>query len=164
MGYVVEPVCVDASQLPPELREQFGFPDSAAMGFHAVREDLVDDQVNALEPEAIMLGPDDEVWGVEYETLPETEDLMLFGQPFTFLEGGHAGMEYDHYILHLWFVDNPAGQFADFNPALACPAPAVLPATGGAQPVIPLGGWLLAGLGLLVIGGGLWLGREKTAA
>jgi hypothetical protein len=50
---------------------------------------------------------------------------QLFGQAFTRLPA-HAGMEHEHYALHLWFVDNPSGLFSDFNPTVACP-PGSLP-------------------------------------
>ncbi|OGO53075.1 MAG: hypothetical protein A2148_05015 [Chloroflexi bacterium RBG_16_68_14] len=133
MGYVVDPVCVNASELPPPVQEALNLTPTAAMGFHAVREELFDDTVDPLEPEIILLGPNDEVWGVEYETSVDTEDPTVLGQEMPLLEGGHPGMEFDHYAIHAWFIDNPAGQFADFNPTVSCPAPApvAVPATGG---------------------------------
>lgn len=161
MGYVVDPVCVDASELPPPLLDQLGIPSTAAMGFHAVNEGLFDDQVSALEPEVILLGPNDEVWGVEYEAVAETENPVVLGQQMHLLEGGHPGMEFDHYALHVWLVDNPAGQFADFNPKLAC-APAALPKTGGERAAGRFNGWLLASLGLLALGAGLLLRRRRV--
>lgn len=155
MGYTVQPVCVDAGEVPAPVREQFGLPATAAMGIHAVNEALFDNQVNPLEPEDILLGPDGQVWGVEYEATADTADPTVFGQPMPLLEGGHPGMEFNHYALHLWFVDNPAGMFADFNPALSC-APAALPATGGAQPAAGVhGSWLLVAAGLLLLVAGL---------
>jgi len=130
MGYVVDPVCVDASELPPPVQEQLGLTATAAMGFHAVNEDLFDDTVDPLEPEIVLLGPDDEVWGVEYETSIDTENPEVLGQEMPLLEGGHPGMEFDHYAIHAWFIDNPAGQFADFNPTVSCSAAEALPTTG----------------------------------
>src|SRR3989337_250747 len=57
LGYVVDPVCVDASELPPPVQEQLGLTATAAMGFHAVNEGLFDDTVDPLEPEIGLLGP-----------------------------------------------------------------------------------------------------------
>ena len=133
MGYVVDAVCVEA---PP-----------GAMGFHAVNESLFDTAVDALEPEVILLGPNDEVWGVEYETAAETENPVVLGQEMPLLEGGHPGMEFDHYSMHVWFVENLAGQFADFNPALTCAGE--LPPTGGPPPAPGSdANWWLVALGL----------------
>lgn len=99
--------------------------------------------------------------GVEYEAAQDTADPTVLGQPMTLLPEGHPGMEFPDYVLHMWFVDNPAGTFADFNPALTCPAPA-LPPTGSAGLLSSDGSgtpwsWLAAALtavaGLLALGG-----------
>lgn len=164
MGYVVKPpVCVDAKALPPPLLQQLGIPATAAMGLHAVNKALFDDQVNAHEPEVVLLGPKGEVWGVEYEATAETKNPVVLGQPMRLLEGGHLGMEFDHYALHVWFVDNPAGTFADFNPALTC-APAALPTTGGALAAPEFNGGLLAALSILAMSGGLLLRHRRGRA
>jgi hypothetical protein len=39
---------------------------------------------------------------------------------------------HEHYALHLWFVDNPEGRFADFNPRVGC-----LEGTPGSHPSRP---------------------------
>ena len=28
---------------------------------------------------------------------------------------------FDHYALHLWFIENPSGALADFKPSVSCP-------------------------------------------
>jgi hypothetical protein len=138
MGYVFDNECVDASELPPPVLEALGASPTDGMGFHAGNEALFDDIVDPLEPEVIVLDADDNVIAVEYETSIDTEDPTVLGQEMTLLPGGHPGMEFDHYILHAWFIDNPNGQFADFNPDVSCPAPAAAPATG-------TGGYLTSG-------------------
>jgi hypothetical protein len=70
----------------------------------------------------------------------------------TLLPGGHPGMEFDHYILHAWFIDNPNGQFADFNPNVSCPAPAAAPATGTGGYLTPGGNSGMLTVLTLVVG------------
>ena len=126
LGYVVDPVCITA--------ELAGAPAAlGGMGFHAVNAALIDETVDALEPEIILLDADDNVVGVEYEiSTADIDQPVVLGQEMPLLEGGHPGMEFDHYVMHAWFIDNPAGQFADFNPNLTCPAaPVVAPPPTG---------------------------------
>ena len=33
----------------------------------------------------------------------------------------HPGVDHEHYALHVWFVENPSGWSADFNPRVTCP-------------------------------------------
>ncbi len=156
MGYVIPaPVCVDASVLPPFVLTALGIPATAAMGIHAVNVSLFDNQVDPLEPEVVIFGPDGTLWGVEYEATADTADPRVFGQDMTLLEGGHEGMEFDHYALHVWFIENPAGQFADFNPAVTCGAQTVQPPSTGSA------GLLAASQGS---GPALWLVALGTLA
>jgi hypothetical protein len=42
-------------------------------------------------------------------------------------------VEHEHYALHVWFVENSSGTFADFNPRVSCPpgsTPPPAPAQG----------------------------------
>jgi hypothetical protein len=115
VGYaLLEPVCVDASVLPPPVLQQLGIPATAAMGIHYANFAMVDDTLDAMEPEVAVFGPDGTLWSVEY--LSPTAGEML-GQTLSFVE------EIELYALHLWVIDNPAGQFADFNPAVTCATP-----------------------------------------
>lgn len=152
--YEKDPFCIDASLA--------GQPELGAMGFHAGNEALVDAEISVLEPEALVLDGEDNVVAVEYivpdegQTPPE-----LFGQ--TFQEGPPGS-----FGLHVWLIDNPSGTFAPFNPELTCPEgslppPEALPETGGGSVGLS-GGWLLAGLGLLVIGAGVLLRRRRVRA
>ncbi len=122
-GYVIDEECISA--------ETVGAPAAlGAMGFHAINEALIDTTLDPLEPEIILLDAEDNVIAVEYATPPQDEPLTVLGQQLAFVDGP------DIDALHLWFLENPAGQFADFNTNASCPAveeaeeePA-LPATG----------------------------------
>ncbi len=128
LGYALETPCIDASELPAEVLEQLGVPSTAGMGIHYINMSLVDATLDPLEPEAIQFGPDGEVWNVEYLTPPQDEPQEILGETLTYVE------EVDLDALHLWVIDNPNGQFADFNPAVDCGAPVdeiVSTGTGG---------------------------------
>lgn len=109
MGYVVDAECISAETVgaPAEL---------GAMGFHAINEALIDTTLDPLEPEIILLDAEDNVIAVEYATPPQDEPLTVLGQQLAFVEGP------DIDARHLWFLENPAGQFADFNTNASCPA------------------------------------------
>lgn len=99
-------------------------------GTHAINAPLIDTTLDPLEPEAILLDLEDNVIGLQYLTPPQEEPLTVLGQQLTYV-----GMA-DWDSLHVWFLENPSGQFADFNPNFSCPAgteaPEVMaaPATG----------------------------------
>jgi hypothetical protein len=106
-----------------------------AMGYHATDESRLRGPIEVNRPQAIMFNADGKPIGVEYEVTTDSvsEPPQLFGQTFTKLPP-HAGVEHEHYALHFWFIDNPSGQFADFNPLVSCsgtaPAPSGVPAPG----------------------------------
>ena len=132
MGYVEETPCIDASELPAAALGQLNIPATAGMGVHFINEALIDTTLDPLEPEAIQFGPNGEIWNVEYLTPPQEEPLEILGQQLSFVE------EVDLDALHLWVVDNPNGQFADFNPDVNCAAVEAIAATGS-------GGYLTSG-------------------
>lgn len=114
-GYILDPFCLDAGS--------FGQPaERGAMGFHATNETLLRGPIAAERPQALMFDAEGHALGVEYEVVTDAvpEPPQLFGQTFAKLPP-HPGVEHEHYALHIWFVDNPNGQFADFNPRLSCP-------------------------------------------
>jgi hypothetical protein len=114
-GYVRDEFCLDATA--------FGQPaQQGAMGFHATNESLLRGPIDANRPQALMFDAQGKVLGVEYEVVTDavTEVPRLFGRTFARLPS-HPGVEHEHYALHLWFVENPAGAFADFNPNVSCP-------------------------------------------
>lgn len=124
MGYVVVELCISAETVgePAEL---------GGHGMHAINAALIDTTLDPLEPEGILLDLEDNVIGLQYLTPPQEEPLTVLGQQLTYVEIA----DWDH--LHVWFLENPSGQFADFNPnVISCPAgteaPEVMaaPATG----------------------------------
>jgi len=121
-GYVRDAFCLDATS--------FGLPQPrGAMGFHATNEGLLRGPIAADRPQALMFDPEGRVLGVEYEITTDavTEPPRLFGRTFAKLPP-HPGVQHEHYALHVWFVDNPNGQFDDFNPRVSCPAGSTPPA------------------------------------
>lgn len=125
-GYVRDEFCLDAVA--------FGLPSSqGAMGFHATNEALLRGPIDANRPQALMFDAQGRILGVEYEVMADavSEAPVLFGRTFASLPA-HPGVAHEHYALHLWFIDNPGGEFADFNPNVACPqtgAPSHAPGT-----------------------------------
>lgn len=114
-GYVRDNFCLDASA--------FGQPaEQGAMGFHATNETLLRGPIDRSRPQALMFDEHGRVLGVEYEIMADavSEPPSLFGRTFAKLPA-HAGVEHEHYALHLWFIENPNGAFADFNPSVSCP-------------------------------------------
>lgn len=128
-GYKADGFCIDAAS--------FALPPSrGAMGFHSTNESLLRGPIDASRPQAIMFDRSGRVLGVEYEVLVDavTQVPQLFGRAFTKLPA-HPGVSHRHYALHLWFVENPDGRFADFNPRVSCPADSKAP--GAAQTLPP---------------------------
>lgn len=114
-GYILDSFCLNA--------ESFGQPaELGAMGYHATNEALLSGPITAERPQAFMFDAEGNVLGVEYEIMTEmvSKPPQLFGQTFKKLPP-HPGVAHEHYALHVWFIDNPNGQFADFNPEVNCP-------------------------------------------
>lgn len=123
-GWKLDKFCLDAAA--------FGLPASrGAMGFHATNESLLKGPIDAMRPQALMFDGEGRILGVEYEILADAvkSPPQLFGRTFAKLPK-HAGVEHEHYALHLWFVDDPAGRFDDFNPRISCPAGSTAPQQG----------------------------------
>jgi hypothetical protein len=109
-------------------------PGFGTMGYHVANQSLMDDPaIDPLRPEILMYLPDRsgelklvsfEYWKADADgSLLTSEDRpSLFGVPFDGPMPGHNPAMPVHYDLHLWvWEDNPAGVFAMWNPALACP-------------------------------------------
>ncbi|WP_232287480.1 hypothetical protein [Anaeromyxobacter dehalogenans] len=118
-------------------------PGVGAMGIHYINlARLLDPAISADAPEALLYFPTADglaLAGVEYvrpvfhdgapwigSTPPAPEDVpprpSLFGQAFQGPMEGHGPGEPWHYDLHVWvWRNNPAGTFAQWNPALSCP-------------------------------------------
>jgi hypothetical protein len=126
-GYKHDGFCLDAAS--------FGQAAShGAMGFHATNESLLRGPIDPDRPQALLFDAHGRLLGVEYEVMTEAvhEAPKLFGHTFAKLPE-HAGVQHEHYALHLWFIENPSGQFANFNPRVSCP-PGSTPAHGSPQP------------------------------
>ena len=114
-GYVRDEFCLDAAA--------FGQPaERGAMGFHATNETLLRGPIDSNRPQALLFDAQGRVLGVEYEVMTDavSEPPRLFGQTFAKLPA-HPGVQHEHYALHLWFIENPDGALADFNPNVSCP-------------------------------------------
>jgi hypothetical protein len=114
-GYVRDEFCLDAAAL--------GQPaERGAMGFHATNAGLLRGPIAASRPQALIFDAEGRALGVEYEIVADAvkEPPKLFGRTFTKLPS-HPGVQHEHYALHLWFIENPSGAFADFNPSVSCP-------------------------------------------
>jgi hypothetical protein len=149
-GDTTEPV--DPPQQVAELRQQFegltpqqveakGYTaeggcvpspsGEGAMGTHAVNRQLYEDQfpkgeMDPNNPPVVLLGPSDEVIGVEWEAADVGQGPMkLFGQTIE-LQSGHPGAEEPHYMLHIYFKPNGKVLFGTndetaFDPEGICP-------------------------------------------
>jgi hypothetical protein len=114
-GYIRDEFCLDAAAL--------GQPaERGAMGFHATNNTLLRGPIDSNRPQALLFDAQGRVLGVEYEVMTEavSEPPRLFGQTFAKLPA-HPGVQHEHYALHLWFIENPSGALADFNPSVSCP-------------------------------------------
>lgn len=105
-------------------------PDGV-MGVHYAKPALLGRPVDALRPAMLLYVPGDdglELAGVEYFQADADQDLStdgdrpsLFGHAFDGPMEGHVGGMPRHYDLHVWvWKHNPAGTFAEYNPALSC--------------------------------------------
>lgn len=133
--YKRDSFCLDAADFGHD-------PTRGAMDFHATNASLLRGPIDVNRPQALMFDADGRVLGVEYEIMAEAvRDVpALFGRASTKLPA-HAGVAHEHYALHLWFIQDPSGRFADFNPRLSCPLESAPgghpPATGGPESSIP---------------------------
>jgi hypothetical protein len=109
-------------------------PGLGVMGYHVANLALMDDPaIDPLQPEILMYLPDRsgelklvafEYWKADADGSLVTDDdrPSLFGVPFDGPMLGHGPTMPVHYDLHVWIWEhNPAGVFAMWNPALACP-------------------------------------------
>jgi hypothetical protein len=143
---------VDPPQQVAQLRQQFegltpqqveakGFmaegpcvpsPHGAgAMGIHAINRQLYQEQfpkgeMDPKNPSVLLLGPSDEVIGVEWEAKDVGQGPMkLFGQTIE-LQSGHPGVPEPHYMLHIYFKPDGKVLFGTndqtaFDPEGVCP-------------------------------------------
>lgn len=110
-------------------------PELGGMGYHYVNPALVaDDMIDPTLPEALLYAPDPSgrlrLVAVEYvkddadgELGTDEDRPTLFGHPFDGPMEGHEPGQPVHYDIHTWvWKRNPAGELAQFNPKVHCPA------------------------------------------
>jgi len=124
-GYVADAVCVASP--------------AGAMGIHYLNPSRMDTTLTPREPEILLYareGQQVRLVGVEYfkAVLENGQPYFglnppanpgptpqMFGQAFQGPMPGHNPSMPWHWDLHVWiWQDNPAGTFAQFNPALSC--------------------------------------------
>jgi hypothetical protein len=104
---------------------------AGTMGIHYLKPALLGQPVDLRHPALLLYVPGDdgpELVGVEYFKADADQDLTtdddrpsLLGQEFDGPMEGHGGGMPRHYDLHVWvWQHNPAGMFAEFNPAVSC--------------------------------------------
>jgi hypothetical protein len=104
-------------------------PAGGAMGIHYVNVGYIEDAVvDVARPEALMYEPladgTLELLGVEYIVF--SGPTVLDGHLFHFVDAPNRYGLDPFYELHVWaWRANPAGTYADFNPAVSCDAMAV---------------------------------------
>jgi hypothetical protein len=106
---------------------------AGAMGIHFINPALFGPGQDPLNPEVLLYVPGADgslkLVGVEYFQADADQDLStdadrpyLFGQGFDGPMPGHNPQMPIHYDLHVWVAEaNPAGVFAQWNPAITCP-------------------------------------------
>jgi hypothetical protein len=105
----------------------FDNPGVGAMGYHYINVELLDTELDALQPEAMVYAPGPngqlQLGAVEYivpvDAWTETGNEEL---PSVLGHTLHLNQPLNVYVLHLWlFKNNPAGMFEDWNPNVSCP-------------------------------------------
>ena len=108
-------------------------PQAGVMGVHFAHAGLMSDRTTHIEQPEILLYAADRggrwrLEGVEYWVEDADQDLSthtdrptLFQRPFNGPMLGHVPGQPIHFDLHVWiWRHNPAGLFANYNPALRC--------------------------------------------
>lgn len=108
-------------------------PGLGGMGYHYVNPARIDTTFNVDEPEVLLYAtaPNGKrrLTGVEYLVVDADQNLAtagdrpsLAGRPFDGPMPGHGPGMPVHYDLHVWaWAENPAGDFATWNPSITCP-------------------------------------------
>jgi hypothetical protein len=98
-------------------------PGLGGMGFHWVKNSLVDPVFDPLKPEAVLYEQNAngqlKLVAVEYIVINVGQPAPTFdGQPF---DVGGTPVPVPHWSLHVWlFKQNPSGMFTPFNPDVVC--------------------------------------------
>ena len=108
------------------------FDDSGSMGFHLINGRLLDANVDATTPEALVYAPDADgklkLVALEYVVFKADWDAAhpgttpeLFGQRFMLTSAPNRYEIPAFYALHVWLWNsNPLGLFQPFNRSVSC--------------------------------------------
>jgi hypothetical protein len=112
--------------LVPGLDHCFNNPGVGAMGFHYINVDLLDLELDPLQPEAMVYVPGPkgqlQLGAVEYIVPAEPWDAENDELPMVLGQHLHLNEALGVYVLHAWvWRHNPAGMFEDWNPNVTCP-------------------------------------------
>jgi hypothetical protein len=112
--------------LVPDLDHCFDNPGTGAMGYHYINTDLLDTELDPLQPEAMVYEPlpdgQMKLGAVEYVVPAAAWDEAGNGElPMPHDRHFHLNEDLGVYVLHAWiWKDNPAGLFEDWNPDVSC--------------------------------------------
>ena len=105
-------------------------PQEGAMGIHFANGSIVDGELDASRPEALLYEPKDgklQLVAVEYVAIADAWNAkhkappVLMGQLFNFVGAPNRYGLPAFYELHVWaWKSNPAGTFADWNTRVSC--------------------------------------------
>lgn len=113
----------DSAGWDTRITDCFSDPTQGAMGFHYGNTDLIDGNVDPLNPELLLYEPQKngtlKFVAVEYivpfGAWTAAEPPRLYGLDF------HRNEAFGLWILHVWhFRENPNGLFMDWNPKVSC--------------------------------------------
>ena len=124
---------IDVNNAAPDYGPAFGCvsgPDHGAMGIHYINGALLDGEIDAEHPEALIYEPAGDrrrLVGVEYivdaSTWLSTHPAppMLEGQAFQFVGSPNRYGIPPFFELHVWaWRNNPNGAFVDWNNKVSC--------------------------------------------
>jgi hypothetical protein len=100
-------------------------PELGGMGYHFVNFDLVDLELDPLQPEILVYAPSPsgnlKLVAVEYAVPIEPWDAQFDHPPSVLGQHLHPNPHLGLYVLHAWiWENNPAGMFEDWNPNVSC--------------------------------------------
>jgi hypothetical protein len=112
--------------LVPGLDHCFNNPGVGAMGYHYINPDLLDLELDPLQPEAMVYAPGPNgqlrLAAVEYIVPAEPWDAENNHLPEVLGQHLHINEDLGVYVLHAWiWKHNPTGMFEDWNPNVTCP-------------------------------------------
>lgn len=113
--------------LIPGLDHCFENPGVGAMGYHYINASLLDLELKATEPEAMVYAPGPQgrlmLGAVEYIVPAAAWDAVYPDSlPMVLGHELHLNEPLGVYVLHAWiFRHNPDGMFKDWNPNVSCP-------------------------------------------